>query len=121
MLVLLIIQITLSETAANAAACTSCILCWKMTKAAQSDFCTQACHNLADARAPFLLEIPRGHVAFKQGSYLSPYLLHSKNDEYHVPHSCGILYIRMAEIKHPLSYCQKSLYGRNEAKFYDEL
>ena len=55
------------ETAANAAVCTSCILCWKSTKAGPSDFCSQACEGLASARAPFLIEIPRGHVAFKKG------------------------------------------------------
>ncbi|KAF8800842.1 hypothetical protein BYT27DRAFT_7148208 [Phlegmacium glaucopus] len=55
----------LAETAAKAAACRLCILCRKSTKAAQSDFCSRACKSLADARAPFLIEIPRGHVAFR--------------------------------------------------------
>jgi hypothetical protein len=56
----------LAETAAKAAVCTSCILCWKSTKAGKSDFCSEACQSLADIRAPFLIEIPRGHVAFKK-------------------------------------------------------
>ncbi|KAF8797738.1 hypothetical protein BYT27DRAFT_6930048 [Phlegmacium glaucopus] len=61
----------LAETAAKAGACTSCILCWKSTKAGQSDFCSPACESLAKARAPFLIEIPRGHVAFKKDLFAS--------------------------------------------------
>jgi hypothetical protein len=57
------------EVAANAAACASCILCWKSTKLEDSDFCSQTCQSLADVRAPFLIEIPRGHVSFKIGTY----------------------------------------------------
>ena len=48
-------------------------------KAGESDFCSEACQSLADIRAPFLIEIPRGHVAFKTGTS-PPYFLHPQND-----------------------------------------
>jgi len=58
--------VTKAKLAEDAAVCTSCILCWKSTKKGESDFCSGACDNLAGLRAPFLIEIPRGHVAFKK-------------------------------------------------------
>ena len=69
-------------------------------------------------RAPFLIEIPRGHIAFKIGT--SPlYFLHPKNG-LHASYSRRFLYIRMSDIENALPYYQKGLYGRGEEKLCDE-
>lgn len=60
-------------------ASTLCILCWKSAKAGESDFCSKPCKSLADIRAPFLIEIRRGHVAFEKGTSLL-YFLYPQND-----------------------------------------
>jgi len=31
------------------------------------DLCSNVCQGIADSKAPFLLEIPRGHISFKTG------------------------------------------------------
>ncbi|KAH9477018.1 hypothetical protein JR316_0010934 [Psilocybe cubensis] len=55
------------SAAINSATCTSCIICWKATKMGDmSDFCSDICEVAAESRAPYLIELPRGHVAFKK-------------------------------------------------------
>lgn len=54
----------------NSATCTSCIVCWKATKEGDtSDYCSTICEAAAESRAPYLIELPRGHVAFKKGAF----------------------------------------------------
>ncbi|KAF8966953.1 hypothetical protein BDZ97DRAFT_1806077 [Flammula alnicola] len=56
-----------AAAAASSATCTTCLVCWKATRTAETDdFCSQTCHDVAERRAPFLLEVPRGHAAFKK-------------------------------------------------------
>ncbi|PPQ90275.1 hypothetical protein CVT25_013100 [Psilocybe cyanescens] len=55
------------NAAINSATCTSCLICWKATKMGDSsDFCSTTCEAAAESRAPYLIELPRGHVAFKK-------------------------------------------------------
>ncbi|KAF8154073.1 hypothetical protein B0H34DRAFT_75916 [Crassisporium funariophilum] len=56
-----------AATADDAAACTTCIICWKASKhSPNSDFCSKGCESVAQCKAPFLIELPRGHVSFKK-------------------------------------------------------
>ncbi|KDR78414.1 hypothetical protein GALMADRAFT_138501 [Galerina marginata CBS 339.88] len=53
--------------AANSATCTTCLICWKAPKHGENnDICSPACKAAASGRAPVLIEVPRGHVAFKK-------------------------------------------------------
>jgi hypothetical protein len=51
---------------ANSATCKTCLVCWQEENPGESDFCSTVCADVAAKKAPFLLEVPRGHVAFKK-------------------------------------------------------
>ncbi|KAJ3501204.1 hypothetical protein NLJ89_g9446 [Agrocybe chaxingu] len=59
-----------AAAAANSAAgsCTTCPICWRSPGHSTSaeGYCSKACAEIAEAKAPFLIELPRGHVAFKK-------------------------------------------------------
>ncbi|CAA7261935.1 unnamed protein product [Cyclocybe aegerita] len=59
-------------TAANSAAgsCTTCPICWRLPGHSTSaeGYCSKACDAIAEAKAPVLIELPRGHVAFKKAA-----------------------------------------------------
>ena len=56
---------------ANAVGCKTCLICWQTESQGQSDFCSEECTEVADKKAPFLLEVPPGHNAFKEGEMSS--------------------------------------------------
>ncbi|KIM41675.1 hypothetical protein M413DRAFT_444923 [Hebeloma cylindrosporum] len=53
---------------ANAATCKTCLICWQAESRGQSDYCSDECGDVSGTKAPFLLEVPRGHVSFKKVS-----------------------------------------------------
>ena len=65
-------------------------------------------------RAPFLIEISRGHDDFKKGTS-SLYFLHPKNG-LHASYSRKIIHVRMADIENALPYYQEGLQCRDEEK-----
>ena len=66
-----ILRPTIDLAGANLATCETCIICWKTDSRDNGEFCSEECAEVADKKAPFLLELPRGHVAFKKGTVSS--------------------------------------------------
>jgi len=66
------------STSPELASCVLCLMCWKADRIGiVYDFCSDQCRGFADKRAPLLFEVPRGHVAFKEGKHIRPLTLNS--------------------------------------------
>ena len=108
---------TIELAGANAATCKTCLICWQAETPDQSDFCSDACTEVANKRAPFLLEIPRGHVAFKKGKISS----FSKSSSSQNFISLRYLHFRMEKCSNTMSRNQESVHGRDETRLFTQI
>jgi len=101
----------------NAVPCKTCIICWQAESEDRSDFCSEKCAEAAVKKAPFLLEVPRGHDAFKQGE-MSTF---SKYPSSQNVISLRSLQFRMEKFSKTLSRSQESVHGRDETRFRTQI
>ena len=101
----------------NAVPCKTCIICWQAESEDRSDFCSEKCAEAADKKAPFLLEVPRGHVAFNTGTPFSFSRYPSSQNVI----SLRSLQFRMEKSSKTLSRSQESVHGRDETRFRTQI
>ena len=101
----------------NAVPCKTCIICWQAESEGRSDFCSEKCEEVADKKAPFLLEVPRGHDAFKKGTTFS----FSKDPYSQIFISLRSLQFRMGKSSKTLSRNQESVHGRDETRLRTQI
>lgn len=107
-----ILRLAIDLASANAATCKTCIICWQADSGDQSDFCSDQCAEVAGKKAPFLLEVPRGHVAFKKGTTFS----FSKDPYLRTFTSLRYLHCKVEKSSSTMSRNQESVHDRDEAR-----